>query len=1411
MTGPAQTTSPADPFVDRETALAAFDRFTAGAPERVLVYSGMSGQGKSRLLAELGRRLASGRAGTVDLDGLVETAPGGHADVAFALTDAVARICAGWTGARLRRYQQARRAAEAALAAAYAEVPTVTVSATDGAVVQDVSITVVTDPAALRAAGVRAHQRTLIAEALASELRGTDLTGRVLFVDTVERLPYLDEVAGPDDEARGARQTSWFLGELLPRLLDAAPGLRIVLAGREPPAAGPPMAHVALTEWEPAHTAQFLATRGITDPKLVEAVHRTCAGLPGWTDLAAAAIDTARGSGPGLTADEIARRAAGQPVERWLPEVFLDRLAAPWHAVVTAAAVPRVLSRAAVAALLDPAPADDTWFHQLGRYTFVRLGTDADGSTVATLHPLVRIALLDSLRRNDPGRLRELHLRARAYFAELGEGTEELYHALALGSGLAGTFWRQRFDQAIASLQTATARSLIDLVLAPEQRAGLLVADPRLAVDAEVGAAVVSRLTNRHDDAQRHLAQAQQLAGRTGYRAALSTIAQERARLALWDSQVADGIDEARVALSIATDLGRDGDQGQAHDLLGDLSMRAGDLATARRHFAAAIAAFEQSGSPEGRANSLLSLGNLELRDGNPAAARRNLDTALTLYVAAGRRRGQADVHLSLGLLDRMSEDPTNARTHYLTAERLYLAVDDEMGAANCHYRLGELAVDADDLTRAEQYFVRAEQVFAAHGDRLGVANTQRGLGSSALHRKDYGLAQQRLRRAAEIYDEIDSAYGRAMVNYLLGEVAVGVGDLLDAARLLAISLATVEQVGDVSLRGQIRLRLGLVAVVTGDPTRGAELIRQARADFHQVGLAGAAASAEQALAKIDQDRGQVLTRLDALAPAPRLLLDLISLVAADDRWSFVIEAVWPVLWRTVHDAADAGAPGAADGAVPDFAATLAALTHAGLVTTQRQHTLTPDAGPVTSYDFVDDTVRVMVRDAADADRTRTVNELLAVAWFQRFEAERAAPTPTTVRAGVGAAVYTAELGDLDTAWQVMEATLQVAQVTDQVAAMLPMLREIAMRSGDRQRFARYLLATSDDTGELTGLLDQARADGHDELAAAIAAGIHDRLLAEHRPARALDLADQELRTATGADRARWLRRRLAALYDLGRHRDILSGLDDALAAAAELAAAEAEADRDELARLQVAMLHHGVGAAKAIAEWELALSLNDRILHQLAAIGASAAERAYYRFSGYAALLELGLWQDCERVLADSERAFRAADDTPMVAAVLSARAIVASRRGEPFLALEFDREALATAYAVGDLGTVSQVHVNYANHLAQAGGAPTERVAHRLASALLYRLAGNAPMVERALAGVAVEPRRTGLRATLPRSLSELARRVAVVPGVDLVGMLAALGADAVAVNDAFDRLVAAARVPRLAGRAGAAPGPD
>jgi hypothetical protein len=64
-------------------------------------------------------------------------------------------------------------------------------------------------------------------------------------------------------------------------LLDAAPRLRVALAGRDAVAVGklPAGAH-QLAPWQARHTASYLAARGIADPALAEAVHDQSHGLP---------------------------------------------------------------------------------------------------------------------------------------------------------------------------------------------------------------------------------------------------------------------------------------------------------------------------------------------------------------------------------------------------------------------------------------------------------------------------------------------------------------------------------------------------------------------------------------------------------------------------------------------------------------------------------------------------------------------------------------------------------------------------------------------------------------------------------------------------------------------------------------------------------------------------------------------------------------------------------------------------------------------------------------------------------------------------------------------------------------------------------------------------------------------------
>ncbi|WP_430785800.1 hypothetical protein [Actinoplanes sp. G11-F43] len=1336
-------------FVDREDALAAYDRFLAGPAGTVLAFAGMSGLGKSYLLAELTRRTGAARARVIDLETLVlaGAVPGEPADIAFALADTIATVAEEWAGARFRRYRAARQRADTALAEAYTTVPSVSLVATDGARLDRVAVTVVTDPVAVRAAGIRSLHRDHLARALADDLAAHRTTGRVLLLDSVERLPHLDEADG---------QSSWFLATLLPRLTGA--GLRVVLAGREVPSGTPT---VPLREWAPGHTAELLAARGLTDPDLAAAIHRTCGGLPGWVDLAAAAVDAARDSGTGLTADEIARRAATHPVRRWLPEVFLDRLPPAVHAVVTAAAVPRTVGRATVAALLDGVPDGDGWFTALDRYAFVRTETAPDGQVVRTLHPLVRTALLESLRRDDPETLTRLHRRARAHFARIGSPVDERYHAIALRDPAALAGWRLWCDDAVASADFARARTALDLVLAPEQRAVLLTADPGAVVDGELTAAVVSRFTGRRGEAAAHLAEAERLGDRT----TMVTVALERARLALGDSRIDDGLGEARVALQIAEDLGLTGEAGDAHDLLGDLSLRAGDPAAAERHLAAAIAAHRLAGIPIGEANALLSLGGLVLRTGSHTRARDLLTEALARYVEAGRRGGQADAHLLLGQAAQYAGDVRAAGTHLRTALRLNEAIGDELGTANCRYRLAEHTTGTDPAA-AETEFGALREEYQRLGDRLGAANALRGLATVALRRRDFITAARWLEEAETAYRELDSEYGVAMCRYLRGRLMIDTSDPSEAARLLTLAVDGLNRVEDRPLRAHATMLLATVHIDSGAVSQGETLLREARDDIAAT-RPGDLGPLDEALARIEHDRRDTGDRLGALAPGPRLLLDLIALVHVADAYSYVIAGVWEPLWGQVF-------PGRRG---PALTTALGALTGAGLITAVTEPT--PDVGPVTRYSFADPALRPLARDAVDAVRRDLINELMTAAWMQVFLGTRHAPTGVTERAGLGIALYSLERHDHDTAWTALRDTLPIAARRGDTREVLGMMRETAMRAGNPEWYATYAVAAAGDLDSAAGLLDGT--SGHDDT---IAAELHRRLLADHRPADALTLADTWAGRSEGAAHARWLDRRARSLYALGRHDDVVTAVREGLAAVDRSAAGLDDADR-----LRVSLLHCAVGAAKAVHDWDRSLDLNERIQHLLFAAGADEHERAYYRFSDNAALMELGRFDECAQLLDRVGRIFAQHGDETMTAAVDGARALLNARRGRPGAALEPDREALRRAYTARDPRGAARLHVNYANHLRAAGGEAAVRVAHRIAAAVLYDLTGDATEAARAITAARAE-------STRPPDADTIAGVLTRDPGVDLRALLGTLKPDAADSENAVGRILRSVR---------------
>jgi hypothetical protein len=107
--------------------------------------------------------------------------------------------------------------------------------------------------------------------ALTELVRDLDLSRCLLIIDTAELLYLFDEVGVERSGVRAETHlglTRWFLHDLVPELVDAGPGIRLVLAGRERFTVDEPWFHqLELSEWSAGETAQFLANHGLVSRK----------------------------------------------------------------------------------------------------------------------------------------------------------------------------------------------------------------------------------------------------------------------------------------------------------------------------------------------------------------------------------------------------------------------------------------------------------------------------------------------------------------------------------------------------------------------------------------------------------------------------------------------------------------------------------------------------------------------------------------------------------------------------------------------------------------------------------------------------------------------------------------------------------------------------------------------------------------------------------------------------------------------------------------------------------------------------------------------------------------------------------------------------------------------------------------
>lgn len=745
-------------FVGRADELAVFDSLLADDSPPVLMFWGPPGVGKSTLLRHLSDSAHGCRPYVLDLERM---GLGSHdsAVSADSLLFGLARMLVSpESGAGTRRRGELRSLREFERRAARAAREFLGGTAKIK-IVQSASFGGDMQQSQVHVHGPRSHTearlayRRSVVVALADLVRQRDMSRSLLFVDTSELLRLFD-MAGSERVGVAPETpiglTRWFLRELVPELLDAGPGLRIILAGREKFSIDESwIRQVEVVEWADDETARYLRNRGFDDQKFAEAVHALCGGVPLWTAMLTEACMGRAAPDLNVSPDWLRATAHGRPTEQWLAEVFLARLPASERDVVVCAAVPKDLSLELTRRLLEASGVDEPvgWWDSLCRYSFVRFAQEREPGGHRYIHRMARAAILTHLDRQEPERLLALHREAADYYMRLSRFAEEAYHRFASGDyGLVGR-WREALSRARRYHDIGFASRVLEAVTAPEQIIRIARDNQRLVVEAEYQKGLIEYTDDRFDAAIEWLTSAlrgfQGLGDDEGesrsyrflavlryclgdYPAAMDAVKQALAtsRRAgdaklLLDAHSAAGmiyeqqgiwrnaLSHYSAALRFARKTGDVSEESSVLQAVSGLLFSMDRRADAARYLELARQAAE--GSPEELAMCHYLRGWHELLMGNPAQALDHLEQQLRIIRATGNRRdlgwGLRPVAIALILLGRQD----HARLCIEEAMGIFDDLGDRTGQCimHCVAALADLSTAQYESAKAEMHVVR--------------------------------------------------------------------------------------------------------------------------------------------------------------------------------------------------------------------------------------------------------------------------------------------------------------------------------------------------------------------------------------------------------------------------------------------------------------------------------------------------------------------------------------------------------------------------------------------------------------------------------------------------------------------------------------------------------------------------------
>lgn len=518
-------------FTDRKSALEAARPLLQGdGSTRLLVFTGVSGMGKSTLLAHLADQSPVPATHLLDVAsiqiGMVASHEGGE-QAALELIRAVAAALADAAPWWRRRW--VRQQAEA-IGVPRPVAVRVRQWASWGGVIAD-------SPVRVTVAGLtQAERRAEWARDLITVARAVKRRRNLLLIDTCEWLMFFDDVQAErprPGEPLGVG--SWFAG-VLDHVFQQMPKLRVIAAGGTVPdgwhqgsTAGTRYAVHDLTAWAPDDISAYLRRRGLPVPDgLADVITERSQGLPleaAWIADALTGVLSSGQSSENIadvleSIDELQKQSSGGR-QRWLRTHVLARISERNRQLLNAAAVLKTFTSQALHAVAfnfagssGAPPSNGDWFDPLRRMSCLR---ELPGRRNHwQLHHTTRDWLLTTLAEDDGHRtpdeqhLPRLHRAAATYHEALTNGAfspRAAHHRFALGEDQHVSEW---IVQVVGALRANPADSLSLQILSDAALSvpGLHKTLPCLYADAHLTCAWLTSARGDHTAAQEHAQQA---------------------------------------------------------------------------------------------------------------------------------------------------------------------------------------------------------------------------------------------------------------------------------------------------------------------------------------------------------------------------------------------------------------------------------------------------------------------------------------------------------------------------------------------------------------------------------------------------------------------------------------------------------------------------------------------------------------------------------------------------------------------------------------------------------------------------------------------------------------------------------------------------------------------------------------